>query len=210
VSLAQKHPKNLSRSSRQAQIMAHTDTKWITGPAELDSYILRSPHIVIRQLNVKFRPSSNGESFDVSYDAIEKSNTHVRPQPEVSFSISKERYLVLMRSIGDRQNVESTCLQYLWASDELDSVFPGLFLSCSQGFTKLCQALCTNSTMSTLQIQLSGKALDVLALSQAFDTNVSSPSQLINFCYFITKFCKLFRFKMTTILIKIGLNWCDH
>ncbi len=202
MSLAQKHPKNLSRSSRQTQIMGHTDTKWITGPAALDSYILSSPHIVIRQLNAKFRPSSNGESFDVSYDAIEKSNTHVRPQPEVSFSLSKERYLVLMRSRGDRENVESTCLQYLWPLDELDSVFPGLFLSCSEGFTKLCQALCTNSTMSALQIQLSGKALDVLALSQAFDTNVSSPSQLIKELVFLLCHNKV----LQTIQIQIDNN----
>ncbi len=172
-------PKILVDTSRQTQIMDHTVLKRIiAGGDALEFYVLTSPHILTRQLNVKFRPSSNGEYFDMSYNAIEKPNTHVR-QPEVSFNISKERYLVLMRSIGDKQNVESTCLQYLWPSDELDSVFPGLFLSCIEGFTKLCQALCTNRTMSTLQIQLSGKAPAVLALSQAFDTNVSSPSQLL-------------------------------
>jgi hypothetical protein len=161
--------------------MFDTDTKWISaGAYALESYGLRSPHTLIRQLNVKFRPSSNGEYFDMSYEAIEKkSNAHIRPQPEGSFSISKEQYLMLMRSIGDRENVESVCLQYLWPSDKLDSVFPGLFLSCSGGFSQLCRALCTNRTMSTLQIKLSGKALDVLALSQAFDTNVSSPRQLL-------------------------------
>jgi len=161
--------------------MDHTDTKRIiAGRDALEFYVLRSPHTLIRQLNVKFRPSSNVEYFDMSYEAIEKkSNAHVRPQPKGSISISKEEYLMLMRSIGDRQNVGSTCLQYLWPSDKLDSVFPGFFLSCSWGFTQLCRALCTNRTMSTLQIQLSGKAPDVLALSQAFDTNVSSPSQLL-------------------------------
>jgi hypothetical protein len=159
--------------------MDRTDNKWISaGRYALESYGLGSPHI--RQLNVKFRPFSNGKYFDMSYEAIEKkSNAHIRPQPEGSFSINKEEYLMLMRSIGDRQNVESICLQYLWPSDKLDSVFPGLFLSCSGGFNQLCRALYTNSTMSTLQIQLSGKALDVLALSQAFYTNVSSPSQLL-------------------------------
>ncbi len=161
--------------------MGPTDTKWISaGGYALESYVLRSPRILICHLNVKFRPSSNGEYFDISYDAIEKkSNAPVRPQPEGSFSISKEQYLMLMRSIGDRQNVESTCLQFLWPSDNLDSVVPGLFLSCSGGFTQLCRALCTNRTMSTLQIQLSGKVPDVLALSQAFNTNVSFPSQLL-------------------------------
>jgi hypothetical protein len=161
--------------------MGHTDTKWISaGAYALESYGLRSPDILIRQLNVKFRPSSNGEYFEMSYEAIEKkSNAHIRPQPEGSFSISKEQYLMLMKSIGDRQNVKSICLQYLWPSDKLDSVFPDLFLNCSGGFTKLCRALCTNSTMSTLQIQLSGKALDVLALSQAFHTSVSSLSPLL-------------------------------
>jgi hypothetical protein len=182
--------------------MGHTDTKWITGLAALDSYLLRSPHIVLRQLNVKFRPSSNGESFDMSYDAIEKSNAHVRPQPEGSFTISKERYLVLMRSIGDGQNVESTCLQYLLPSDKLDSVFPGLFLSCSEGFTELYRALCTNSTMSTLQIQLSGKARDGLALSQAFETNVSSLSQLIKEIVFLLCHNKV----LQTIQIQIDNN----
>jgi hypothetical protein len=160
--------------------MDHTDTRrFFAGGDPLEFYVLRSPHILIRQLNVKFRPSSNGEYFDMSYEAIEKkSNAHVRPQRKGSISISKEEYLMLMRSIGDRQNVGSTCLQYLWPSDKLDSVFPGLFLSCSGGFAQLCQALCTNRTMSTLQIQLSGKAPYVIALSQSFDTNVSSPSQL--------------------------------
>jgi len=161
--------------------MDHTDTKRIiAGGDALEFYVLRSPHILIRQLNVKFRPSSNGEYFDMSYEAIEKkSNGHVRPQPKGSMSISKDKYLMMMRSIGDRQNVGSTCLQYLWPSDKLDSVFPGLFLSCSAGFTQLCRALCTNRTMSTLQIQLSRTAPDVLALSEAFDINVSSPRQLL-------------------------------
>ncbi len=139
--------------------MGPTDTKWITGLAALESYVLRSPHIVIGQLQVKFRPSSNGESLDMSYNAIEKTNAHVRPQPEVSFSISKKEYLVLMRCIGDSQNVKSTCLQFS-PLDKLDSVFPGFFLSCIKGFAELCRALCTNSTMSTLQIQLSDKAPD--------------------------------------------------
>ncbi|CAK9235493.1 unnamed protein product [Sphagnum troendelagicum] len=161
--------------------MDHTDTKRIIASGDaIEFYVLRSPHILIRELNVKFCPSSNGEYFDMSYEAIEKkSNAHVRPQPKGSISISKEEYLILMRSIGDRQNVGSICLQYLWPSDKLDSVFPGLFLSCSGGFTQLCRALCTNRTMSTLQIQLSGKAPGVIALSQGFDTNVSFPSQLL-------------------------------
>jgi hypothetical protein len=138
--------------------MGHTDTKWITGLAALEDYVLRSPHIVIRQLKVKFRPS-NGEYFDMSYEAIEKSNAHVRPQPEEFFRISKKQYLMLMRSIGDSQNVESTCLQFS-PSDKLDSVFSGFFLSCIKGLAELCRALCTNTTMSTLQIQLSDKTPD--------------------------------------------------
>jgi len=111
------------------------------------------------------------------YEAIQKFQAHVPPQPEEFFEISAEEYRMLIRRIGDSQNVESTCLQYLWPSDKLYSVDPGLFLRCSLDFTELCRALWTNRTMLTLQIQVSGKAPDVLALSQAFDTDVSSPSQ---------------------------------
>jgi hypothetical protein len=159
--------------------MGRNDTRWITNLDTLVSHVLSSPHIVIGQLKVKFRLPSDGDYFDMSYKAIQKFEPLVLPWPEVFFRISTEQYLMLMRRIGDSQNVESTCLQYLSPSDELDSVFPGLFLSCGEGFTKLCEALCTNSTMSTLQIQLSGKAPDVLALSQAFDTNISSQSQVL-------------------------------
>ncbi|CAK9235483.1 unnamed protein product [Sphagnum troendelagicum] len=159
--------------------MGRTDTRWITNLDTLVSYVLGSPHIVIGQLRVKFRLPSDGYYFDMSYKAIQKFEALVLPQPEVFFRISAEQYLMLMRRIGDSQNVESTCLQYLSPPDELDSVFPGLFLSSGEGFTKLCQALYTNSTMLTLQIQLSGKAPDVLALSQAFETNISSQDQLL-------------------------------
>ncbi len=171
-------PKILVDSRGQTPNMGRTDTRWITGVDALVSYVLRSPYIVIGQLRVKFRLPSAGYDFDMSYEAIQKFQAHV-PQPEVVFKISAEQYRMLIRRIGDSQNVESTCLQYLWPSDKLDSVVPGLFLRCSGDFTQLCRALWTNRTMSTLQIQLSGKAPVVLALSEAFDTYVSSPSQLL-------------------------------
>jgi len=56
--------------------------------------------------------------------------------------------------------------------------------------------------MSTLQIQLSGKALDGLALSQAFDTNVSSLSQLIKEIVFLLFHNKV----LQTIQIQIDNN----
>ncbi len=94
--------------------------------------------------------------------------------------IRKEHYLILMREIGGSQSIEYTRLVFAsgWSlpGNELE---PVSFDRCIEGLMELCRALCTNSTMSTLQIQLSGKALDVLALSQAFNTNVSSPSQLL-------------------------------
>jgi hypothetical protein len=94
--------------------------------------------------------------------------------------ITKEHYLILMREIGGSQNIEDTRLVFTarWSLQRKE-VEPVPFERCIEGLMELCRALCTNRTMSTLQIQLSGKAPDVLALSQGFDTNVSSPSQLL-------------------------------
>jgi hypothetical protein len=72
--------------------MDHTDTKsGIDSGYALEFYVLRSPHILIRQLNVKFRPSSSDEYFDMSSEAIDKkSNADVHSQRKGSISISKE------------------------------------------------------------------------------------------------------------------------
>jgi hypothetical protein len=168
---------------------------------------LLTTHTKVRRLTVTFQPGFGDEYLLMAYKVERKhlevfrrhshevkgnpahpvsSSTNVRPVysefalkslPPAS-RIRKEHYLILMREIGWSQNIEDTRLVFASrCSLSRNEEEPVSFDRCIEGLMELCRALCTNSTMSTLQIQLSGK--DVLALSLAFNTNVSSPSQLL-------------------------------